>query len=126
MRQIMSLTILAFFAAVSMVQPALADPPVLLAESVPAAGGFSHAQARLTMTGQLVELGHDPHDAARMALKLTPDDLSVLLNNPRMMQQAGALSENALNFLIAALVIGGLIALAAAGDGNVVQNTLVM
>ncbi|MCZ6837291.1 MAG: hypothetical protein O7G85_16065 [Planctomycetota bacterium] len=78
--------------------------------------------ARLQIMQRLIEMGRDPEKASEMAFALTEEDLDVLGANPRMMQEAGAMKSQVSNFWISFLVIVGLFALLAAGDGTFVQS----
>lgn len=128
-------------AAVCAVQPALAAPrPGPVADpSAPAsvatvlvvdgrlAEGAAAARADLDarrdeIARQLIDLGRAPETARALADQLTDEDLQVLLANPRMMQPAGDSSKMVLNIVVAALVVGGIVALALAADGSIVQN----
>lgn len=80
------------------------------------------SSSRLLIESRLVELGRDPIEAKRLAGLLTSEDLAVLADNPAMMQEAGAMSAQNRNLMAGLLVLGGLIALAYAGDGAIVQN----
>lgn len=79
--------------------------------------------ARLQVMQQLIEAGRDPDEAREMASALTEEDLDVLVANPNMMQPAGARKSQASNFWWSFLLLGGLIALLAAGDGSFVQSS---
>ena len=79
------------------------------------------ASSRLLIETRLVELGRDLSEAKRLAGLLTPEDLAVFADNPAMMQEAGAMSAQNQNMMAGLLVLGGLIALAYAGDGSIVQ-----
>ncbi|MHC5023550.1 MAG: hypothetical protein ACYTGG_06510 [Planctomycetota bacterium] len=72
-----------------------------------------------TIAARLVDLGWSEADAAIAAAELTPADLDVLLENPEMMQNAGASSTHTAGILVGVLLLGGLIALAWAGDGSI-------
>lgn len=80
------------------------------------------ASSRLQIESRLVELGREPIEAKRLAGLLTVEDLAVLSDNPAMMQEAGAMSAQQRNMMVGLLVLGGLIALAYAGDGSIIQN----
>lgn len=80
------------------------------------------ASSRLLIESHLVELGRSRFEAKRLAGLLTPDDLAVLTDNPAMMQEAGAMSAQQRNMMVGLLLLGGLIALAYAGDGSIIQN----
>lgn len=71
---------------------------------------------------RLVELGRTAEEAQALASLLTLEDLEVLLRHPGMMQEAGAMSAQTKNLIAGLLVLGGLIALAYAGDGFFIQN----
>ena len=71
---------------------------------------------------RLIELGRSPDEAKALASLLTLEDLEVLVRHPGMMQEAGAMSAQTKNLMIGLLVLGGLIALAYAGDGFFLRN----
>lgn len=75
------------------------------------------ADQRRQVESQLVELGRAADEAASLADQLTEADLIVLGANPQMMQEAG----NSLfwTLLIGALLIAGLVAIAASSNGSV-------
>ena len=73
-----------------------------------------------TIAGQLVELGRAPDVARAAASRLTAEDLEVFLANPEMMQAAGG--NIVWGVMLGALVVGGVIALAAAGNGTLMLN----
>ncbi len=86
------------------------------------AGDKEPAAGRHEIAGQLVALGR-PHDEAQEAAsRLTPADLEVLLAYPLMMQTAGGSDRVAWSIIIGLALFGGLLALAAAGDGSLVFN----
>lgn len=74
---------------------------------------------RQCLTQRLVELGRAPAEARAMVAELTPDDLAVLAANPLMMQPAGAGTQEDMTLIYGLLIVGALIALAAATDGFV-------
>ena len=78
-------------------------------------------QARMVVAKALVDLGREKEEARTLANLLTANDIKILLANPAMMQEAGAMSAQTRNLIAGLLVLGGLIALAAAGDGFIVQ-----
>ncbi len=86
------------------------------------AGDKELAAGRHEIAGRLVALGR-PHDEAQEAAsRLTPADLEVLLAYPRMMQTAGGSDRVAWSIVIGLALFGGLVALAAAGDGSLLIN----
>ena len=78
--------------------------------------------ARRQIERQFIELGRDPIEAGRMVGQLTDADLLVLASNPAMMQEAGARDAQTDNLILGLLVLGGLLALAYAADGSIIQN----
>ena len=94
------------------VQPVLIDPE----------GRINLLAARGIVAGRLVELGRTAEEAQALASLLTLEDLDVLLSHPGMMQEAGAMSAQSNNLIMGLLVLGGLIALAYAGDGFIIRN----
>ncbi len=79
---------------------------------------LSPDEQRHIIAGQLIELGRDNAAAQQMAGELTPDDLAVLLANPKMMQKAGAI-----DVVIWALIIAGVVvAIVVAAEGTIVVN----
>lgn len=99
------------------------DEPVAPApEPEPEKAGMSLVEARRIIAGQLVELGRSPGEAGELSMLLTQADLDVLIQNPAMMQVAGAMSAQTNNLIMGLLVLGGLIAIAAAGDGFILRN----
>jgi hypothetical protein len=103
-----------FAAAVGTNSPGMATlVPVML---VPAAALSTAAieTQRGAIAEIMVELGEDHERARQMATELSADDLAVLLANPKMMQKAGD-SET---IIVAALIVGGIVALALAADSG--------
>ena len=78
--------------------------------------------ARMLMAISLVDLGFTASEARRAALELTDDDIAVLLDNERMMQRAGDMSNLGAAYLIGTLIVVGIIILAANGSGYVTTN----
>jgi len=78
--------------------------------------------ARMLIALRLVDLGFTPSEARQAALELTDDDIAVLLDNERMMQRAGDLSNLGAAYLIGTLIVVGIIILAANGSGFVTTN----
>jgi hypothetical protein len=135
----LALILTALFAAqpVLVVQQACAaapdepDPPpaeviVVESEAVDDAGPVDAAPAteaddagRAQIAADLVDLGYAPELAADMAAQLTPDDLAVLTANPKMMQQAGTMSNTTIALIVGGLIVAGIIILAANGSGFV-------
>ncbi len=93
-------------------------PPVLIDPE----GRINLLAAQGIVAGRLVELGRTAEDAQALASLLTIEDLEVLLSHPGMMQEAGAMNAQSDNLMMGLLVLGGLIALAYAGDGFIIQN----
>lgn len=78
--------------------------------------------AQQTIVAQrLVELGRSADEAAALASALTDDDLEVLVNNPKMIQTAGASNAYTWGIIGVVVLIGGLIALAIASDSGSVS-----
>ena len=92
--------------------------PVLIDQE----GRINLLAAQGIVAGRLVELGRTPEEAQALASLLTLEDLEVLLSHPGMMQEAGAMSAQSKNLMMGLLVLGGLIALAYAGDGFIIRN----
>ncbi len=86
------------------------------------AGDKEPAAGRHEIAGQLVALGRSHDEAQEAASRLTPADLEVLLEYPLMMQTAGGSDRVAWSIVIGLLLVGGLVALAAAGDGSLLIN----
>jgi len=80
------------------------------------------APDRSAIEERLVALGYAPEAAREAAGLLTPDDLSVLLENPLMMQRAGALDALTQSYIIGGLLVAGIVALAIAGSATVHVN----
>ena len=93
-------------------------PPVLIDPE----GRINLLLAQGIVATRLVELGRTAEEAHTLASLLTLEDLEVLLRHPGMMQEAGAMSAQTKNLMIGLLVLGGLIALAYAGDGFFLRN----
>ena len=93
-------------------------PPVLIDPE----GRINLLLAQGIVATQLIELGRTAEEAQALASLLTLEDLEVLLRHPGMMQEAGAMSAQTKNLIAGLLVLGGLIALAYAGDGFFIQN----
>ncbi|MCH7545883.1 MAG: hypothetical protein IID30_05705 [Planctomycetes bacterium] len=93
-------------------------PPVLIDPE----GRINLLLAQGIVATRLVELGRTAEEAQALASLLTLEDLEVLLRHPGMMQEAGAMSAQTKNLIAGLLVLGGLIALAYAGDGFFIQN----
>jgi hypothetical protein len=98
------------------VEPKAVDEPEP-AEAGPATEADEAARARIA--ADLVDLGYAPESAADMAAQLTPDDLAVLTANPKMMQQAGTMSNTTIALIVGGLIVVGIIILAANGSGFV-------
>jgi hypothetical protein len=79
-------------------------------------------EQRGTIAGQLVELGYAADVAQQMASELTPNDLAVLLDNPRMMQKAGEMDELTKNVIWALVIAGIVVAIVIAADGSISIN----
>ncbi len=80
------------------------------------------AAGRHEIAGRLVALGRSHDEAQEAASRLTPADLEVLLAYPLMMQTAGGSDRVAWSIVIGLVLFGGLVALAAAGNGSIVLN----
>lgn len=93
-------------------------PPVLIDQD----GKINLLAAQGIVAGRLIELGRTAEEAKALASLLTIEDLEVLVSHPGMMQEAGAMSAQSNNLIMGLLVLGGLIALAYAGDGFIIQN----
>ncbi|MDY7108675.1 MAG: hypothetical protein SYC29_08555 [Planctomycetota bacterium] len=78
--------------------------------------------ARAVIAVKLVELGFTDEEAQQAAAELTGADIAVLLENDRMMQRAGDLSNTGAAYLIGTLIVVGIVILAANGSGFVVTN----
>jgi len=78
--------------------------------------------ARMLIALQLVEVGFTADEARQAAIELTDADIAVLLDNERMMQRAGDLSNVGAAYLIGTLIVVGIIILAANGSGFVTTN----
>jgi hypothetical protein len=79
-------------------------------------------EQRGTIAGQLVELGYAAEVAQQMASELTPNDLAVLLGNPKMMQKAGEMDELTKNVIWALVIAGIVVAIVIAADGSISIN----
>ena len=105
-------------------RPALEEPPaadVLVAVDEPEAVEQLDSR-RQWVADQLVEIGRSRGEATRSVIQLTEEDLDVLVGNPDMMQAAGTTSVG-LTIVIGLLLLGGLLAILAAGeDGFFEQN----
>lgn len=66
----------------------------------------------------LVAAGTSPEVAIAQVAALTPEDLSVLAGHPAMVQVAGSNAALTRNLVIGLVVLGAIIALAAASDGG--------
>ena len=86
------------------------------------AGDKEPAAGRQEIAGRLVALGRSHDEAQEAANRLTPADLEVLLAYPLMMQTAGGSDRVAWSIVIGLALFGGLLALAAAGDGSLLIN----
>ena len=93
-------------------------PPVLIDPE----GRINLLATQGIVAARLIELGRTAEEAQALASLLTLEDLEVLLRHPGMMQEAGAMSAQTKNLIAGLLVLGGLIALAYAGDGFFIQN----
>lgn len=93
-------------------------PPVLIDRE----GRINLLAAQGIVAARLIELGRTPEEAQTLASLLTLEDLEVLVSHPGMMQEAGAMSAQTKNLMMGLLVLGGLLALAYAGDGFFIQN----
>ena len=93
-------------------------PPVLIDPE----GRINLLAAQGIVAARLIELGRTAEDAQALASLLTVDDLEVLVSHPGMMQEAGAMSAQSKNLIAGLLLLGGLIALAYAGDGFFIRN----
>jgi hypothetical protein len=78
---------------------------------------------RRQIESRLIELGRDRAVARTMASLLTPDDLAVLTRNPKMVQTAAGLTSVQTAMLLGILILVGIIAIAAAGDGVVIFSS---
>jgi hypothetical protein len=94
--------------------PVMDDRPV---GDVDAAGDIDPARALIAV--RLVELGFTAEEAQQAAIELTDADIAVLLENDRMMQRAGDLSNLGAAYLIGTLIVVGIVILAANGSGFV-------
>ncbi|MBT8486565.1 MAG: hypothetical protein HKO59_14080 [Phycisphaerales bacterium] len=126
MKHRVSLLLAAMLFAVTVTQPARAGNRATLSATpnatVTAVRSPVPATLETTRTfvrDELQRLGRDIAAAAQVAAELTPDDLAVLFANPKMMQPAGEYSAQSANLMAALLLLGGIIALAAASDGSV-------
>jgi hypothetical protein len=129
MRRGLSIWLAMVTTAVFTAQPVLASPPageasVSTSVARPAAPAVQPPadDGRRQVYEQLLELGRAPGSALDAALRLNAEDLNVLLAHPEMMQAAGASSSVTTSIILGLLIIAGLIALAAAGDGFIVRN----
>ncbi|MHC4809822.1 MAG: hypothetical protein ACYTEV_05585 [Planctomycetota bacterium] len=87
----------------------------------PAAEASPHASpaiAAILVLESLLAAGVAPEDAVRQVAALTDEDLLVLANHPAMVQVAGDNAALTRNLLLGLLVLGGIIALAAASEGG--------
>jgi hypothetical protein len=108
--------------AVWTAQPVLAAGPTGSADDPREVDVATVDGQRLWIAAELIALGRAPDAALEAASRLTAEDLAVLLANPRMIQAAGASNRVLMSIIIGALIIAGLIALAASGDGFVMIN----
>ena len=76
------------------------------------------AIAAILVVEALLAAGVTPEEAVRQVAMLTPEDLQVLATHPAMVQVAGDNAALTRNLLLGLLVIGGIIALAAASEGG--------
>lgn len=67
---------------------------------------------------QMIAQGREPAAARELASLLTEDDLLVLIENPKMMQEAGEANAQTTSLILAGLVIGGLVALLITADSG--------
>jgi hypothetical protein len=105
-----------------MVEAARATPQAAAAARSSDRGAGEIAYARMLIALRLVELGFTDEEAQQAAAELTADDIAVLLENERMMQRAGDLSNVGAAYLIGTLIVVGIIILAANGSGYVTIN----
>jgi hypothetical protein len=66
----------------------------------------------------LIAAGTSPEDAVAQVAMLTAADLAVLAGHPSMVQVAGDNAALTRNLILGLLLLGGIIALAAASDGG--------
>ena len=78
----------------------------------------SSAVDAILVADALVAAGTDPAVAVAQVAALTPEDLAVLAGHPSMVQVAGSNAALTRNLVIGLLVLGAIIALAAASDGG--------
>ena len=78
----------------------------------------SAAIAAILVVEGLLAAGVSPEDAVRQVAALTDEDLLVLADHPAMIQVAGDNAALTRNLLLGLLVLGGIIALAAASEGG--------
>ena len=93
-------------------------PPVLIDPE----GRINLLAAQGIVAARLIELGRTAEEAQALASLLTIEDLEVLVSHPGMMQEAGAMSAQTKNLMMGLLLLGGLLALAYAGDGFFIRN----
>lgn len=79
-------------------------------------------QSRSAIAAQLVKIGYAAEQAQRMSGELTPDDLAVLLANPKMMQKAGEMDAVTKNIIIALIVAGVVVGIVIAANGSININ----
>ena len=98
---------------------ARATPTAPAAEAAPEAPQHASATiAAILVVEGLIAAGVSPEDAVRQVAALTEEDLLVLAGHPGMMQVAGDNAALTRNLLLGLLVLGGIIALAAASEGG--------
>jgi len=102
-----------------------AAPVAPVAQTAPIASSGADPRADQTRTWiveRLVAIGRSETQALAVADGLNIDDLAVLLANPEMMQPAAGMSHQTQAYIIGAILIGGIVALAIAGEGSVTVN----
>ena len=77
------------------------------------------ARAREHVASTLVQLDYAPARAKSMAARLTDDDLAIFAAHPEMLQVAGNRSISQEAFVIGALIVAGIVILAANGSATV-------
>jgi nucleotide-binding universal stress UspA family protein len=108
-------------AAIVLALPAAPAPAATAAESprTPAAtADGSAALAAILVVEALLAAGITPEEAVAQVSMLTDADLLVLAAHPAMVQVAGDNAALTRNLLLGLLVLGGIIALAAASEGG--------
>jgi hypothetical protein len=114
--------LVAMFTLLMPLQPVLAAGAGGEAEQTDSTLGGALSADRAEVARQLVSLGYEPAEADVAATELTDEDIAVLLGHPKMMQSAGETPNLTAAFIVGAVIVAGVIILAANGSGSISIN----